>query len=166
MSKIHFHKFFKVCLSAMLVFGVAACQGATSTGPAPAAEAPAKTQPDANQAVLKTDIGDFTITKARFADEANGVRPGLNEKLLLVYLTQPGVEKLAQESFSLEAFDKAMRNTSQGEVHIEGSDGSYTICTMGGWVEDEFAIGFRVPAAAKIYTLYWPGNQPVQLSPE
>jgi hypothetical protein len=37
---------------------------------------------------------------------------------------------------------------------------------MSGWVEDEFAMGLRVPLGAETYTLYWPGNSPIDLVAE
>jgi len=29
----------------------------------------------------------------------------------------------------------------------------------------EFAIGFRVPAGARTFKLFWPGNEPVEIVP-
>ena len=173
-------KLLSLPLLIVVVLNLAACQGAPASSAAPtpapmiASEtllaAPAiSTETSASgdgQIVFKTTIGDFAITGSRFVAEANGTRPGPDEKLPLVFLARPGVEKLNPGEFSLEAFDQALRDLSQGEVHIAGDDGSYTICTMGGWVEDDFAIGFRVPASAKTYTLFWPGNDPIELSPE
>ena len=73
------------------------------------------------------------------------------------------------EKFSLEAFSNALHDVSDGEVHISGDDGSYTISTMAGWVGenyDEFAMGFRLPATAKTFQLVWPGNEPIDIIPE
>ena len=119
--------------------------------------------------VLQTAIGDFVIDSTRWVDEVNGVTPGKDEKILLVILTQPGLERLDPEEFSLETFDKALHDLSNGEVHISGSDGSYTICTMAGWVGekfDEFAMGFRLPDTTKTFQLFWPGNEPVDVMPD
>jgi hypothetical protein len=54
-------------------------------------------------------------------------------------------------------------DTSHGEIYIFGSDGSRTTPNMGGWVAEEFAIGFNIPLGAESYTLYWPGNSPIDL---
>jgi hypothetical protein len=120
-----------------------------------------KTQPQ-----LKTNMGDFVIASTRLADEVNGVKTQDGEKILLLTLTRPGLAKLDPSEFSLEAFDKLIHDTSQGEIYILGSDGSHTISTMAGWVDDEFNIGFRVPYGAKTYSLYWPGNPPIEIQPE
>jgi hypothetical protein len=83
-------------------------------------------------------------------------------------LADPNQARLDPESFSLETFDKALRDLSNGEVHISGDDGSYTICSMAGWVganAEEFAMGFRLPSTAKTLQLFWPGNEPIDLHP-
>jgi hypothetical protein len=113
-------------------------------------------------------MGDFIIVSSRLVDEVNGVTPGKDEKILLVILTQPGLERLDREHFSLEAFDKAIHGVSDGDVHISGDDGSHTISTMAGWFGpnfDEFAMGFRLPITAKDLQLVWPGNEPVDITP-
>ena len=156
-----------LCLPACT--GLPAAPSVTDAVLEEAAETPAPA-PEANsKPVLKTSIGDFVIDSARWVDEVNGVTPGEGERILLVILTQPGVERLDPEQFSLEAFDKAIHDTSNGEVHISGSDGSYTISTMAGWVGekfDEFAIGFRLPVTAEALQLFWPGNEPVDVMPD
>jgi len=116
--------------------------------------------------VFKTTIGDLEIESVRSVDEVNGVSPGPNEKLILITLGKPGQAKLSKSDFTLEAFDKALRDQSIGEVHISGDDGSYSVCSMAGWVGekyDSFAMGFRIPATAKTYQLFWPGNEPIDL---
>ena len=115
---------------------------------------------------MKTSIGDFVIVSARFVDEVHGEKPASGEKILLVILSQPGVERLDPGTFSLEAFDKMAHDTSKGEIYILGDDGSKTISTMGGWVDDEFAMGFRLPAEVKTYTLFWQDNPPIDIVPE
>jgi hypothetical protein len=65
----------------------------------------------------------------------------------------------------LEEFDKVVHDTSKGEIYILGRDGSKTISTMGGWLDDEFALGFRVPAASESFTLYWWDHDPIELKP-
>ncbi len=120
----------------------------------------------ATQPVLKTALGDFQIVSARFVDEANGVKPGPGEKILLLILSRPGQERLEPGTFPLEDFDKMIHDTSKGEIYILGSDGSKTISTMGGWVNEEFAMGFRLPAEAKSLELFWPGNDPIDILPE
>jgi hypothetical protein len=116
--------------------------------------------------VINTSIGDLEIETVRSVDEVNDVKPGPNERLILITLGKPGQAKLDVSTFSLEVFDKALRDRSSGEVHLSGDDGSYSICSMAGWVGenyDVFAMGFRVPATAKTYQLFWPGNDPIDL---
>lgn len=118
-----------------------------------------------SQPILKTTMGDFVIVSVRFVEEVNGAKPQIGEKILLVFLTQPGSVKLDPAKFSLEEFDNMIHN-SDIEIYILGNDGSHTISTMGGWVDDEFAMGFRVPLEAKMFTLYWSGNSPIDLNIE
>jgi hypothetical protein len=150
---------------------LAGCKQATTTTPSIATEAPTATdtprpENEAAQAVLKTAMGDFLIVTARDVAEVNGVKPGAGEKILLVILSRPGQERLEPGTFPLEAFDKMIHDTSNGEIYILGSDGSKTISTMGGWVNDEFAMGFRLPEPAKGLKLFWPGNAPIDIVPE
>ncbi len=170
-----------VMLASMLI--LSACQPATpapvteSTPPTIASQAPISTvEPAASETplteiedarpLLKTSLGDFEIASARFVDEVNGVTPGEGEKILLIGLSRPGGERLDPVTFPLEDFNKMSHDTSQGEIHILGDDGSETISTMGGWVEKEFVMGFRVPADLKTYMLIWPGNNPITILPE
>jgi hypothetical protein len=116
--------------------------------------------------MVKTSMGDFVIVSARFVDEVHGEKPASGEKILLLILSQPGRDQLDPATFSLEAFDKMAHDTSKGEIYILGDDGSRTISTMGGWVDDEFAMGFRLPAAVKTYTLFWQDNPSIDIVPE
>ncbi len=59
-----------------------------------------------------------------------------------------------------------IHDTTNGEIYILGSDGSKTISTMGGWVDQEFAMGFRLREPAKMLKLFWPGNSPIDIVPE
>ncbi len=115
---------------------------------------------------LKTAVGDLTVASARRVDDVNGAQVEAGEKILLVILTQPGGARLAPETFPLEAFQKALQDVSNGQVHISTDAGAEAICSMAGWVENEFAMGFRVPVTAKTYTLFWPGNEPLAVVPE
>lgn len=119
--------------------------------------------------IFKTSIGDLAIEAAQWVDEVNGVMPGPDEKLLLILISKPGQEKLNPSNFSLQDFDRALRDQSKGEVHIGGDDGLYGVCTMAGWVgenHDFFAMGFRIPKTAETLQLFWPGNEPIDLHPE
>ncbi len=115
--------------------------------------------------ILKTAVGDLAVASARRVDEANGAQAAAGEKILLVALTRPGQAKLAPDSFPLEAFQKAMQDVSNGQVHISTDAGAEAICSMAGWVEGDFAMGFRVPVTAKTYTLFWPGNESLEIVP-
>jgi hypothetical protein len=161
-----------------LFLSLTACTGAPAAGNTPATSAvPAKKTNTptvvaifnpAVPSLLKTAAGDFAIASARLVDEVNGTKAGPNEKILLIPLTGPAQARLDPASFSLETFDKAVHDTSQGEVHLTGSDGLYAICSMAGWVGekyDQFAMGFRVPATAKTFQLFWPGNAPLAIQP-
>ena len=155
----------------VLMFGLTACVQAATPIPftTPKAVMVAETpQPanEANQSVLKTSMGDFRIVSARFVDEVNGAKPGPGEKILLVILSRPGTERMDPSTFPLEDFDKMTHDTTNGEIYILGDDGSRSISTMGGWVNEEFAMGFRLPVSAKTYRLFWPGNTPIDIVAE
>ncbi|MBI5951982.1 MAG: hypothetical protein HY865_10015 [Chloroflexi bacterium] len=150
----------------VVMFSASACNvplAATET--ARASDTP-KPGNDIPQPLIKTTAGDFVIVSARFVDEVHGDKPAPGEKILLVILSQPGLERLDPSTFSLETFDGVIHDTSRGKIYILGDDGSQTISTMAGWVDEEFAMGFRLPAAAKTYTLFWQDNQPVEIVPE
>lgn len=156
-------------LAAIMLF-IAACAPNSSTPAPPAATessevATAVSNTDAGEPLLKTEMGDFVIASARLVDEANGVKPQAGEKLLLVILTQPDLTNLNPDKFSLEAFSN-MTHDPNTEIYILGNDGSQTISTMGGWVGEEFAMGFRVPVDINTYTLHWTGNSSIPLRVE
>lgn len=119
--------------------------------------------------ILNTTMGEFEVSYARFVEEANGVKPGPEEKLLLIGLTRPGLENLDPANFSLEEFQIMVQDTGQGTIHLLGEDASQTISTMAGWVGPEykeFAMGFRLPSSVTSYQLVWPGNDPLMIIPE
>ncbi len=117
--------------------------------------------------VLKTALGDLVISSYQFVDEVNGVTPNAGENILLLILTKPGVERLDPGTFSLEAFDKMVHDpAASGEIYIQGDDESKTISTMAGWVDNEFAMGFRLPTTTNAYKLFWPGNPSIDIIPE
>lgn len=159
----------RMAILAAIVLFISACAPISST-PLPAAREPNALQeltqsPDSTQPLLKTEQGDFVIASARLVEEANGVKPQAGEKLLLVILTQPDLTNLDPVNFSLEAFS-TMTHAPSTEIYILGNDGSQTTSTMGGWVGDEFAMGFRVPSDINTYTLHWTGNSPIPLHVE
>jgi len=49
------------------------------------------------------------------------------------------------------------------DVYVVGDDGSETKSYLGGLVQGELVVGFTPPASAKMFTLIWPGNPPVEL---
>ncbi|RPJ52008.1 MAG: alpha/beta fold hydrolase, partial [Chloroflexi bacterium] len=119
--------------------------------------------------IFNTSIGELSIEEVRWVERVNGIMAGPGEKVLLVFIGKPELAKLDRSSFSLQAFDTAMRVQSNGEVHIAGNDGSYAVCAMAGWVDPDyegFAMGFRVPATAETFQLFWPGNDPIDIHPE
>jgi hypothetical protein len=120
-------------------------------------------KPTPSQTVLKTDIGDLVITSSRLVDEVHDQKSRPGEVFLLVTLTQPGLENLVPGEFSLEVFQKMIQD-SNGQIFVSGEDDTQFISTMAGWVQDEFTMGFTVPMEES-YTLHWPGNSPIELSP-
>ena len=157
-------------VAALIMLLVSACSPVSSTQLPAATTEPGElatpaSNTDAAQPLLKTEMGDFVIASARLVDEANGAKPQAGEKLLLIILTQPDLTNLDPVSFSLESFSN-MTHAPGTEIYILGDDGSQTISTMGGWVGDELAMGFRVPEAINTYTLYWTGNSPITLHVE
>jgi hypothetical protein len=119
--------------------------------------------------VFKTSMGDLAIESVRWVEEVNGVLPGPGEKLLLITIGKPSQGKLDPNNFSLQDFDRVLRDQTSGEVHLAGNKDVYVVCSMAGWVGDHekiFAMGFRVPENAEKLQLFWPGNAPIDLHPE
>jgi hypothetical protein len=167
--RLNMKSILKILVPVMLL-SLSACSQVEAAPVAATEEAKASETPrpenDSAQPVLKTSLGDFVIVSARFVDEVHGTKPNPGQKILLVILSQPGLERLDPNTFSLEAFGNMTHDTSKGEIYILGDDGSKTISTMGGWVGEEFAMGFMVPAAVKTYTLFWQDNSPIDIVAE
>jgi hypothetical protein len=160
----------RVVVMAGLMLFISACAPISSAALAPLTTEPSElatsvSSTDATQPLLRTAQGDFVVASARLVDEANGVKPQTGEKLLLVILTQPDLANLDPSKFSVQAFHD-MTHEADTEIYILGNDGSQTISTMGGWVGDEFAMGFRVPVGVNTYILHWTGNSPIPLHVE
>jgi hypothetical protein len=159
----------RIVILAAIMLLISACTPISST-PSPTLtepevlEAPTSS-PESTQPFLKTEMGDFVIASSRLVNEANGAKPLEGEKFLLVILTQPDLTNLDPNNFSLQDFSDMIHNPDM-EIYILGDDDSQTISTMGGWVGDEFAMGFRVPAGINTYTLHWTGNSPIELRVE
>jgi hypothetical protein len=117
-----------------------------------------------SQSILKTSMGDFVIASSRLVDEIHDQKSPSGEKFLLVILTHPNLKNLAPAEFSLETFQKTIQDSS-GQIYVSGKDDAQFISTMAGWVQEEFTMGFTVPVAES-YTLHWPGNSPIELSPK
>lgn len=157
----------KVSISILLsmVLLLAGCKPAPTLDTSHTESSPTET---AIPAVLSftTTIGDFEIAEARLVEEINNTTAQPGAKILILVLRQPGGGRLDPASFSLEAFNQAIHDLSEGQTHITGDDGSDTISTMAGWTEQgqgDFVIGFQVPEAATKFTFYWPGNEPIEL---
>jgi len=126
---------------------------------------PNPTSNNTSAPVIKTSIGDFAITSARYVDEVNGTQAQAGGKILLLILAQPDSTKIDKNSFSLEAFQKELADTTKGDqVHLASSDGAYVICTMAGWIGEEFAMGFMLSGTEQSLTLSWAGNDPIDIS--
>lgn len=145
-------------LTLTLALSLAACGSATT--PVPAATA----APTAARPVLTTAMGELEIVSVRLADEVHDqpARPG--ETFLLVTLTQPGKAALAPGEFSLEEFQKMIQDSS-GQIYVSGEGNVQAVSTMAGWIDDEFVMGFAVPELS-VYSLHWPGNDPLTLEPQ
>jgi hypothetical protein len=48
-------------------------------------------------------------------------------------------------------------------VYVTGDDGSQTKSYSGGLLRGELFVGFTPPESAKMFTLTWPGNPPIEL---
>lgn len=115
--------------------------------------------------VLNTTMGEFIIVTSRLVDEVHGDKSLQGYKFLLVGLAGPGNTKLEAGIFSLEAFQTMVYESDNG-IYVLGKDNSQTFSTgMGGWVGEEFVMGFMVPEG-EAYTLYWPENSPIELTLE
>lgn len=153
----------------LVIWGLSACT-ANPPGLEETAEnvQPTSQSVSAEKQILNTTMGEFEVSYARFVEEANGVKPGPEEKLLLIGLTRPGMQSLDPINFSLEEFQTMVHDSSQGMIHVLSEDGSQTISTMAGWVGPEykeFALGFLLPSSVISYQLVWPGNDPVMIIP-
>ena len=115
------------------------------------------------QQTLKTSLGEFVIASARLVDEVHDSQAPSGQKFLLIGLVDANMQKLVPGEFLLEKLQAAIQE-SQNEIYISAKDGSQTFYTqMGGWIEDDFVIGFTVPEE-ETYTLYWPDNAPIPLN--
>jgi len=114
---------------------------------------------------LDTKMGKFEIVSARLMDEVRDSKAPEGMKFLLISLTGPDGQALVPGEFSLEDF-QAMINEDPDGVQILGSDGSVNRYTqMGGWLEDDFVIGYMVPPA-DTYSLKWGKLDPILLDVE
>jgi hypothetical protein len=147
-----------VVLSVIAALVLSAC-GAQPSPTATEAAPAAATSPQ----ILKTTMGDFAIVSARLVDEAHDTNAPQGEKFLLIGLAQSDLQPLVAGEFSLETFQSSIQQ-GKNEVYVLGADGSQTFYTsMGGWIDDDFVIGFRVPVGDS-FTLYWTGNDPIPLT--
>jgi hypothetical protein len=105
--------------------------------------------------ILKTNDGDLIYVSARFVDETPMETPAPGHKLLMIIL-----ERADGQPIDLEGF-----NDEHIEIVVLGNDGSRTLSTMGGFLGEEFAIGFRVPDSAGTFTLEWGDNPPIKVEP-
>jgi hypothetical protein len=162
-------KYFTFLFAILLTFGFTACV----KNPAPSQVPPTAIQSiivlSSENQVINTKMGQLSISSARIENEVNGDKPGPGEKILMVILSGLDGNALDPTAFSLEDFQTMIHDNTQGTIHILGNDGSETISTMAGWVGPEykeFGIGFRIPSSLTSYQLIWPGNDPIEITPE
>jgi hypothetical protein len=150
----------RVVLSTIAFLFLASCSPQAGS-----AETEVVSAPTPSQQTLKTSMGDFVIASARLVDEVHDSQAPQGQKFLLIELVQPDLQKLVPGEFSLEAFQATIQE-SQNDIFIQGKDGSQSFYShMGGWVEDDFVIGFTVPME-ETYTLHWTDNAPIPLNVE
>lgn len=103
---------------------------------------------------ITTPLGDLVITKAEIVDE----NP-MGQK------AAPGYQILnvSFESADGSPIDGGDFYDASREVYVTGDDGSKTKSYMGGLVSGELIVGFTPPVSAQTFTLYWPGNDPIEL---
>ena len=153
-------KMMRLVLSTLAILLLASCS------PQPgSAETEVVSTPTPSQQTLKTAMGDFVIDSVRLLDEVKDSQAPSGQKFLLIGLVDSNRQKLIPGEFSLESFQATIQE-SQSDIYIQGKDGSQSYYShMGGWVEDDFVIGFTVPVE-EAYTLYWPDNAPIALNVE
>lgn len=150
----------KAVILLLTILGVITLAGCNAPAASPEDMPDATAEPSTR--VLKTSMGEFLIDSVRVADQVKDIAAPEGEQFLLISFTYPdGTNPVAGE-FSLEDF-QAMINSGEGDIYVESDDGTKILYTqMGGWLEDDFVFGFRVPVG-KAYTLHWGGNDPIPL---
>jgi hypothetical protein len=104
---------------------------------------------------ITTSLGDIFLTKAEVATEnvmGDQAAPGF--QLLNVWF----------ESADGSAIDGSAFYDESKAVYVMGDDGSKTNSYLGGLVSGQLLVGFTPPESAHTFTLYWPGNEPVELT--
>jgi hypothetical protein len=117
-------------------------------------ETPVKAAELSNQ-LIKMDNMDMVYVSARYVDETPMETPAPGYRLLMIVL-----ERADGQAVDLESF-----NAARGEIAVVGDDGSRTVSTMGGFLGEEFVIGFRVPDSAATFTLEWGDNPLIKVEP-
>ena len=103
---------------------------------------------------ITTSAGTVVVTKTEIATEdAMGNKASPGYEILTVWF---------QTTDGSTIDGTAFYNASKG-VYIMGDDGSKTISNMGGMLDLKLMVGFTPPVKAHKFTLYWPGNDPVEL---
>jgi len=108
------------------------------------------------ETILETSIGDMVYQRAALVDQANFTTALPDCRILLIYL----------EKADGSAIDLAKDGAGFSGIFIHGEDKSETLSTMGGFVEDKFAIGFQIPKTVKTFKLVWHDNPPLMIIPE
>lgn len=141
----------------LIVFTLAGCN-APAGSPAGKPEVTAEPSPR----ILKTSMGEFLIDSAWVTDQVKDTEAPEGEQFLLISITFTDGKKPVMGEFSLEDF-QTMINSGEGDIYVLSDDGTQSFYTqMGGWLEEDFVFGFRVPVAGA-YTLFWAGNDPIAL---
>lgn len=111
---------------------------------------------------ITTATGDIVITEVKFVSkdaEGKTASPGY-QIFNILFKNADGSDINLPEFF-----------TASQDVYIKGDDGSkttmYTVglaqASAGYFLTDEGLIGFMPPANAHKFTLFWPGNAPIEL---
>lgn len=138
------------------------------------------TDNDSPSDIISTKIGEFRVAASHLQDEVMGSNAGENRKHLLVVLTHVDGTPLSPDTFSLEEFEEnretqmEIKWTETPDYSIDyllksEDDRFFAICSMGGWIDEEFVVGCEVPYPADEYWFHWGfagENEPVLLKPE
>jgi hypothetical protein len=106
-------------------------------------------------AKVKTSVGNMVITKAEIAiNNPTGDVAAPGYQILNVWFKSADGSKTDGSTFY----------AASNGAYVISDDGSKTERYMGGLVDGKPMVGFTPPLTAHKFTLYWPGNDPIELT--